>query len=396
MSTEYRISSGWKVVQIILALFFAVLSVILMAGVGVRKAGPIVLLVGLCFLAVAILIIYRSFSRVITADEDSLRYYNGFTQKELAFNDLKGYRIEGGRYKWLRLISNTDSQLNIRIGDYSNFGNIDELMRSIQNRCGDLDLADKAQETQTLLHEDRLGESEAERARALQTAKVIAIIYNVGGFALLLLLTVSSRWIFLGPLIHPLIGLIVMATSKGLIRLYANPRRSAIQTLVIGFTVPCFLLLFTGFGNYDILHYASLWLPSLLVGIVLFVLLYVFGFNKTAEAIAAQLIVMVVFALIYGVGVITHLNGALDDTPGQVYETSVAARHVTHGRSTSYYVQLSPWGPVHGYQEESVHRSFYNSVNIGDTVEVVLHPGWMHIPWYRIRKPVTIITPLLR
>jgi hypothetical protein len=67
-----------------------------------------------------------------------------------------------------------------------------------------------------------------------------------------------------------------------------------------------------------------------------------------------------------------------------VYPAAVTGQRVSHGRSTSYYLTLSPWGPMTGAFETSVGRRLYNAVNLGDTVEVSLHSGWLHIPWYQV------------
>lgn len=117
-------------------------------------------------------------------------------------------------------------------------------------------------------------------------------------------------------------------------------------------------------------------------------LFYACGINKAVDKISVQLLLMAVTAIPYSIGGVLSLNGALDQTPGQVYQTAVTAHRVSHGRSTSYYITLSPWGPVTDRFETSVGRRFYNAVNIGDSLEVVLHHGWMHLPWYQVRQQI--------
>jgi len=57
---------------------------------------------------------------------------------------------------------------------------------------------------------------------------------------------------------------------------------------------------------------------------------------------------------------------------------------VAHGKSTSYYLRLSPWGQFTKEHEFSVNRSFFNDVRRGDSVNILLSPGALDIPWYRL------------
>ena len=49
-------------------------------------------------------------------------------------------------------------------------------------------------------------------------------------------------------------------------------------------------------------------------------------------------------------------------------------------------MELTPWGDSYDYKQVKVDQAFYNSVEIDDTLQVIEHPGLLHIPWYTISK----------
>jgi hypothetical protein len=46
-----------------------------------------------------------------------------------------------------------------------------------------------------------------------------------------------------------------------------------------------------------------------------------------------------------------------------------------------YYLKVGPWGPYTENNEMSVSHAYFQSKQVGDTVCVLLHPGWLGAPW---------------
>ena len=90
------------------------------------------------------------------------------------------------------------------------------------------------------------------------------------------------------------------------------------------------------------------------------------------------------FCAVWGYGATVTLNGMLDPGRPSVYQAKVLDKRVSHGKHTSYYLTLSPWGPVANPREFDVSRSIYDNRSTGDEVRAYLMQGAFHIPWYVI------------
>lgn len=99
--------------------------------------------------------------------------------------------------------------------------------------------------------------------------------------------------------------------------------------------------------------------PGLLLGILFFVGLYSYSLAMVADTLG-------------------------DHGDVQTYSAQVLGKHISSGRSTSFYLQLAPWGPKTEPSQVSVSSSTYRAVTPGDEVCLQLHPGNLHAPWYRL------------
>jgi hypothetical protein len=83
----------------------------------------------------------------------------------------------------------------------------------------------------------------------------------------------------------------------------------------------------------------------------------------------------------YGYGAGLQVNALLDGSAPQAYRVLVVSRHVSHGKSTSYHLQLAPWGPNVGGQDLMVSPSRYAQTRPGDSVCMLLRPGALNVAW---------------
>jgi hypothetical protein len=81
-----------------------------------------------------------------------------------------------------------------------------------------------------------------------------------------------------------------------------------------------------------------------------------------------------------------QLNCVFDQSVPKVYQTTVYNKRVNHGKSTTYYLTLNPWGNGTMPEDISVGRRQYNSNQIGDTISVATKPGLLHIPWFYLSQ----------
>lgn len=97
-------------------------------------------------------------------------------------------------------------------------------------------------------------------------------------------------------------------------------------------------------------------------------------------------ICVIVMAGVYSWGLIIFSNCFYDSSIPDRYETRLEGKHYTSGKTTTYYLDLEPWGRFEKVTNETVPKDFYNMMEAGDTVYVYLRKGKWNIPWYWIAK----------
>jgi hypothetical protein len=88
----------------------------------------------------------------------------------------------------------------------------------------------------------------------------------------------------------------------------------------------------------------------------------------------------------YGYGAGLQVNALLDQSTPQTYRVIVIAKHVSRGRSTSYHLNLAPWGPNVSGQNLMVSYSQYAAVKSGDTVCMLLRSGALRVAWSALER----------
>ena len=88
---------------------------------------------------------------------------------------------------------------------------------------------------------------------------------------------------------------------------------------------------------------------------------------------------------VYGYGAVKAADIQFDASPGTVISTQVQAKHISPGRrSTTYRLDLPPWGPRATAGSVDVSSSTYHAVAVGDPVCIVLHPGSLSLAWFTV------------
>jgi len=383
MEQEYTISTGMKIFYSLVAMAMFVFSVYLI-NIYNPSVSYAVLLLPLFLAAGAVLIIVNLVKRKVIIDAHSVLCISLFSRKELGFTLIKGCRI-GQKIIHIEPFSTKDPTIIIR--NYIDFKKSDELAGWIKNNFKDLDSIDLKEEQQKLLQNTGLGLTEAERQETLKKAKNIAIIFNiiglVSGFVMIFFNNKLSSIILLS---FPLIGDVIMIFSKGVIKFLSNYKRSVYPSVMLGMVLPSFMLLIKSLGEYTIFKSNNLWLPALIISGIMFALFYFQGINKSIGFIKGQVVCMFILSLLYGFGSTLQINCVFDNSSPEIYAATVLRHRMQHGKSNSYFLTLSPWGPMQKVQETEVHRALYSVAANGDTVKVNLKEGLLHIPWFIVTR----------
>ncbi|MGZ3755468.1 MAG: hypothetical protein ACXVAY_01035 [Mucilaginibacter sp.] len=380
MEQEYTIGTGTKIFYGALAVGLFGFGLFLFSMKGNADVSPFFYILPLLIIAGSILIFINIIRRKIIIYDDRIICISLFTNKELALADIKGCRI-GQKVIYLEPLSNDVAK--ITIANYIDFGNSDDLVDWARDNFKDLDAADLEDEQNKVLNDTALGATERERTSALKQAKRVATSYNIiGGIIGLGLIAFDNYWSSVLLISYPVIGVLVMATSKGLIKFLSNPKRSVYGNIMIGFFMSSLIMLFKSLDSYNLLQLTNAWLPFWVVAFVICCLLYFTGINKSVEAVKGQFVFMLIMSLIYSFASVIQLNCVFDRSAKKVFHAGVVDRRISHGKHTSYYLTLTPWGPMQQEKEVDVHRWLYNQTRIGDTVEIDFKNGLLNIAWF--------------
>lgn len=80
-------------------------------------------------------------------------------------------------------------------------------------------------------------------------------------------------------------------------------------------------------------------------------------------------------------------NMALDFSAGERHVVQVLEKHSTHGRPSSFYLNLEPWDDAQDVTTLRVGILLYSKVRSGYPVVIEEHPGALGIRWVRIIPP---------
>jgi len=381
MGREYTVSTGMKIFYILLTVGMFVFAIVLF---DISKDQPLFLLFPLVLIAGAVLIIINVLKRKVIIYDDSIVCINLFSTKEISFSDIKGCRI-GDKYISIEPVSQQTPKISIT--NYSDFGDSSQLKSWFSDNFTDLDAADLKFDEEKLMHDPTLGATEEDRKHALKRAKQFAGAYNIIGpvisFVTLLLLNNISALCIIG-LIYPLLAVLLMKFSRGLIKFIGNSKRSASSFIMIGFMMPALFTVGISLNLYQIFQFGNLWILMIIVTSAVAFLLYSTGYDKAGSGVKGQLIFMFFMSAIYGAGSVISINCAFDNSAPEIFTAKVIDHRIESGKHTSYMLTLSEWGPMQKEKEEDVGRRLYDKVSIGDAVHVYFRKGVLNAPWYQV------------
>jgi hypothetical protein len=379
MEVEYTVSTGMKVFYGAIAVFMAGFALFLF-NIGHPHTGPAILLFPAFILLFAVVIVISQLKRKIILSADLIVKVDIFGRKELPTANVKGCRIGE---KAIFIESDSPSYPKITINNYSDLGSSDELKSWLIENFKDLDALDLKQTEDQLLHDTSLGFTEQEREEKLKRAQLTARIYNIGGGVLgATSFFIDHYLIIVALLLYPVAGIVILRLNNGLIKFLSNKKRSPYPFIFLGFYFCALMLLIKSIVPYDVFQYDHIWPVAFCVGIAITALLYFTGLNKSAEAAKGQVIFMLIMGMLYGYGSTLEVNCAFDKSTAQIFTAQVLDHRVTRGKSNTYYLSLSPWGPRTDAEEVSVPRWLYNEVPVGQTVKIKFKTGLLNIPWF--------------
>jgi len=219
-------------------------------------------------------------------------------------------------------------------------------------------------------------------AQAKRTAKVLNIIAWI-----------ALLWGFIAPrpyvlvisvlIALPIVSIVLLARSRGIYQIEGR-RNDARPSLAVPFIFPGMVLVARTLQDIHLLQWTSILVAAIVCALLL--LLVVSAWDRALRKRPWTALVVFVFGAFYGWGLMAQANALLDTSPARVFQVAVTGKHVSSGKTTTYYLRLEPWGPETTSQDVSVPASVYDYAEVGVTICVDLNQGALHIPWYEVDR----------
>jgi hypothetical protein len=346
----------------------------------------------LLMILLCVLVLINLFKSKVIITSNSITRERVFYSKTLNFEDIKGCRI-GSKLIVIEPIDALTS--NLRISNYSDFANYEILTDWIRGKFIDLDKIDLERENEELLHDTTLGSTENEREEKLSKARQVAIAYTVWGFIMffVLLWIRNSYASLLVGVLYPILGIIIMKFSFGLIKFLNNSQKSIYSGIGIGFCMPILILFITSIAEYEVLSFTKALPIATVIAIILFVLLYNVGINKTTGSITGQIVFILIISSLFGFGSTVVTNCLFDKSVPTEFKTTVVDEYISSGKGAHYHLKLNPWKSDQNVREIDVSESTYEKTPIGSPVIIEEKKGFFNIPWFDFKIDPTPPAP---
>jgi len=381
MDVEYTISPGKKIFYGVFSIFIACGALFLLSTVFTHpeKTGIAVpFCVALFFLAI---LIGGQIRKKVIISTDHIVGINVLQRKELSTANVKGCRI-GTKTIIIEPISTPGPK--IIINNYADFDDNEDLTKWLKENFKDLDTADLETEHKKVLSDVALGATTEQREAKIAKSKWTAGIYNAVGVIIGLGSIPFDKQlpIVIIVILYPLLGILIMATSSGLIKFLSNPKRSVYSFAFIGLMTPSIALCLCASLGYNIDDYQHGLLLALIICLPITASFYLTGLNKDLPSIFGQLTMMLIISLVYGYGTIIKINCMFDKTAPQIIQTSVSDLDITQNKGTHYYLWLKSWDADQNLKEIEVSSTTFYRYHVGSIIDVRVKKGLLNIPWY--------------
>jgi len=333
-------------------------------------------------MSLGLLLLTYAFRSHLIIEGSRITVRGPFTEKSADLSEIEGFRTVSSRNGTYQQIYLKEGRGSITVS--SSFRTDDDFKTWFQ-KIPDLDERDRKALLDEISQQQDLGATPEERLAALKRAKVVG--YSLVGVSILLGLALAFGST-LGPsIIRLCTALLALAPFvSGYLRwrsplLYAafkNKKDPRVEVSLVPF-IAGIAFIFQTSG----IHFVTMQ-PLFFTMIAAFVALLVLYFNSAKSGARGATIGLLAFGGIYSFGLAVVADTVFDNSPPVSYTSSVVGGHVSHGRSTSYYLRLAPWGPVDHEKDVSVSSRIYRNAHVGDTACLTLQSGSLHAPWFHV------------
>lgn len=390
MQEHYTYSRGFRIFVFCLIVPVAVLPLMAFYGIITEgiKSSQEAFIAFISIVPCVILALYciNEMLSVVTSDGDGIRYRSFLYKRELLWEEIRGYQWKEGT---LVLLPAFKEKKKVKVsGQRRQYHKISDWIMARYP-----DLSDKVTDAVRLV----ACKSDPDYPHKIRMAKYTATGFNLAAFVFMvaclpffrsLPFTAALRW-------APLLLIVLLAAipaalvyHKGWLIVSENKRDGTLPAVLLTVLFAAGGLFAFGTSVYS-LRLQTLWTGVLGVTIV-FTFLVVFASRRMKISVGNKIwgiISFLIFFIPAAFGSIVYLNTFFDQSAPQFFKTTVSDKRISSGKSTSYYLVVSPWGPEKSRRSISVGKRKYDVAAITDTVRMELHQGALGLPWYRPLMP---------
>jgi hypothetical protein len=317
---------------------------------------------------------------IITAHEITRQDF--LKRKTIRKSTIVGYRIINVENNFSRV------RFQTRGADRKHFDILlirpDEKLMSWISSLTDLDEVDRQKAEAKLLADSSLGETVQARRGRLARFKRIAQVANWLGIAIL-----GWSWFWPKPYalavaasaIAPIAALALIAWSRGAIAF--EKAKADMRPDLSGLFFAGMILGLRALLDVNLVLWSDAILPAGVIALAAYLIQRSLPLGERIGGFAVNFLT-VGLCLYYGWGAAIEANMLRDQGATKVFKTRVLSKRISGGRSTSYYLELAPWGPRAKADEVSTVRATYDRFKPGDPVCVYLYPGALNIRWFEL------------
>lgn len=387
----YKIAKFWRIISYVLTPiamvpfgFLLLIPIIPNVDINLEVYYWFLLPLSVTMLFVLIVAFVNTIIGKFVIDKNKIYTTGLFNNKQIYFNDIKGYRIT----EHFTFIESRNDKTRIKLSNF--YENRNELQDWLIWNYKNLNELEIIQEKQEILSKQDLGWTIEERESKFSKYKRLAKILNWSGGIIAIgttLLLKTSDYIILLCIVYPIFCLLAILFSKGLLTI--DERNEAVYPSVFwAFFAPTSVVFLRALMYFKIYNYDNVWLLTAVIAFSFFFTLIInnrgFVFNKF-ERTSTILIFSVFIVFGYSFGTVINLNCALDDSQLKKFKTIVLDKRITKGKSTNYYFTVSPWNNQKEPKEENTNETDYELIKKGDTITINFYEGKLNIPWYEIK-----------
>ncbi|SES85714.1 hypothetical protein SAMN04487998_0487 [Hymenobacter actinosclerus] len=318
-----------------------------------------------------------------TFSAQGIRYRGAFRSKDLPLAAIKGYRTDDN-YTYIVPVSR--QYRGIRIG-YTSEGYA-EIQQWLAARFPDLDAQQVQQDAERLLLEEDFGRNPAEREANLAGARHVSWVLNAAGClsgAWLLFWPEPYDWAVWAGLGVPPLAAAALFWHRGLL-CFDDSNHSARPAITAALLFPPLGLLLRGLFDFELLAYQPLAPYAAGTALLMATALVLGSPQLLATSGRRVLLTGGIMAVLYGAAAVVTVNCVFDTSGPRVYAVPVLDKQLSGGQTSSYYLNVGPWGARAQPENVEVSKTLYQQTVIGDTVHIYQRPGRLGAAWFSTGK----------